>query len=266
MGKHFKKQEKETKKNIITILMLIAFSTLLVISSVEIIKWYKSNKENEKIQEEISEAITIKENEDGDKKSEQDNSKYNVDFNKLKQQNEDTVGWLKVEGTDVEYVVVQSTNNKYYLDRNFEQKFNSAGWIYADYRNKLDGKDKNIVIYGHNRRDGSMFGTLKNILKKDWYSKEENRKVTFITEKEEAIYEVFSVYKIEVEDYYIKTSFKNKEFSEFIKKIKQRSVKDFDVKVTEKDSILTLSTCANDNKYRVVLHAKKIKWLFLIFF
>lgn len=255
MGKHLKKKEKKNKKNIITILMLVVFSILLIISSVEIIKWYNNNKENQKIQEEISEAITINEEEE----AEENTSKYNVNFEKLKQQNQDTVGWLKVEGTDVEYVVVQSTNNKYYLDRNFEQKFNSAGWIYADYKNKLDGTDKNIVIYGHNRRDGSMFGSLKNILKEDWYSKEEKRKVLFITENEEAIYEVFSVYKIEVEDYYIKTGFKNKEFLKFIKTIKGRSINDFDVKVTEDDSILTLSTCANDNKYRIVLHAKKIK-------
>lgn len=258
MGKHFKEKCKISRNNIRTTLMLIIFSILLIISSIEIIKWYKNNKENEKIQEEISNAITIREIEKDDEQ-EENVSKYKIDFEKLKQKNKDTVGWLKVEGTDVEYVVVQSTNNKYYLDRNFEQKFNSAGWIYADYKNKLDGTDKNLVIYGHNRRDGSMFGTLKNILKKDWYSKKENRKVTFITEKSEAIYEVFSVYKIEVEDYYITTSFKNKEFSKFIKTIKERSINDFDVKVTEDDSILTLSTCANDNKYRIVLHAKKIK-------
>ena len=256
MGKHFKEKSKILKKKIITTLMLIIFSILLVISSIEIIKWYQNNKENKNIQEEIAETITIEENEV--EEIEENKSNYNVDFEKLKQKNDDTVGWLKVEGTEIEYVVVQSTNNKYYLDRNFEQKFNSAGWIYADYKNKLDGTDKNIVIYGHNRRDGSMFGTLKNILKKDWYSKEENRKVTFITEKEEAIYEVFSVYKIKVEDYYITTNFKNKEFSEFIKTIKERSIKDFNLKVTEKDSILTLSTCDNDNKYRIVLHAKKV--------
>jgi hypothetical protein len=77
-------------------------------------------------------------------------------------------------------------------------------------------------------------------------------------ENEEAIYEVFSVYKIEVEDYYITTNFKDTEFSKFIKTIKERSINDFNVKVTEKDSVLTLSTCDNDNKYRIVLHAKKV--------
>lgn len=250
--KHLEDKGKNNKKNIITILMLIFFSTLLVMSSVEIIKWYNNNKENEKIQKEISQAIVV------DEEKENNTSKYNVDFKKLKEKNEDIVGWLKVKGTNVEYVVVQSTNNKYYLDRNLEQKFNSAGWIFADYRNKLDGTDKNTIVYGHNRRDRSMFGSLKNILKKDWYSKEDNRKVIFITEKEEAIYEVFSIYQIEAEDYYITTNFKKDEFSKFIEKIKGRSITDFNVKVTKNDSILTLSTCANDNKYRVVLHAKKV--------
>jgi len=258
MGKHFKEKSKNLKSNIITILMLILFSILLGISSIEIIKWYKNNRENKNIKEEISQAITIEEIEE-DEEQKDNISRYKVDFEGLKQRNKDTVGWLKVEGTKVEYVVVQSTNNKYYLDRNFKKEFNSAGWIYADYKNKLDGTDKNIVIYGHNRRDGSMFGSLKNILKKDWYSKKENRKVTFITEKEEAIYEVFSIYRIEVEDYYITTDFRDKEFLNFINTIKERSIKDFNVKVTEKDSILTLSTCDNDNKYRIVLHARKIK-------
>jgi len=202
----------------------------------------------------VSESITIDEN-----KQEDNTTKYSVDFEKLKKQNEDTVGWLKVEGTKAEYVVVKSDDKDYYLNHNFEKKYNEAGWIFADYRNKVDGTDKNIVIYGHNRRDGSMFGTLKNILKEDWYSNEENRKVTFITEDENSTYEVFSVYQIENEEYYITTEFKEDEFKEFIKTIEGRSITDFNTKVTEEDSILTLSTCADNNKYRVVLHARKIK-------
>ena len=129
-----------------------------------------------------------------------------------------------------------------------------------DYKNKLDLTDKNIVIYGHNRKDGSMFGIMKNILKEEWYSYSENHTIQFITEKGEEKYQVFSVYKIEKEDYYIKTNFStDKEFKDFIKTIKSRSIKDFNTELTENEQILTLSTCANDNKYRVVLHAKKIK-------
>ena len=69
---------------------------------------------------------------------------------------------------------------------------------------------------------------------------------------------MFSVYKIENEDYYIDTEFKKNEFEKFVKTLKNRSIKDFDIEVTEDDRILTLSTCADNNKYRVVLHAKII--------
>ena len=105
----------------------------------------------------------------------------------------------------------------------------------------------------------TMFGTLKNILDSDWQENEYNRKITFITEKESAIYDVFSVYQIEAEDYYITTFFKNNEdFLKFANTLKSRSKYKFDVDIKENDSILTLSTCANNNKYRIVLHAKKI--------
>ncbi len=243
MGKY---EKKKSRKNVIINLLSIIFLILLLISSIEIIKWYKENRKNQKVQEKISEAIIINEEE------------TLIDFNKLKEINKDTVGWIKVNGTDIEYAVVKKNNNSYYLDHNFENEYNKAGWIFADYKNKLDGTDKNIVIYGHNRRDGSMFSSLKNILKEEWYSKEENRKITFITEKENSVYEVFSIYEIEAEDYYITTNFADGEILSYIQTVKKRSIKDFDVEVSKEDNILTLSTCGNDNDYRVVLHAKKI--------
>ena len=119
--------------------------------------------------------------------------------------------------------------------------------------------DKNIVIYGHNRRDGTMFGSLQNVLKEEWYNNKENQYITFEKENETEIYQVFSVYQIEVEDYYIKTSFDTEgKFEEFINTIKSRSINNFETDVKTDDNILTLSTCANNNKYRVVLHAKKV--------
>lgn len=243
MAKHLK---KKLRKNVITNILLIIFVILLLISSIEITKWYKENKQNQEIQEKIAEAIIVGE------------ENTSIDFNKLKEINKDTIGWLKVNETDIEYAVVKTDNNNYYLDHNFENEYNKAGWIFADYKNKLDGTDKNIVIYGHNRRDGSMFASLKNILKEEWYSNQENRKITFITEKEESIYEVFSIYQIEAEDYYITTDFKNGEFLKYIETVKNRSIKDFNIEVSKEDNILTLSTCGNDNVYRVVLHAKKL--------
>ena len=212
-----------------------------------------NNQNNKKISDEIAEFVTV------DETKEDDEEKYVVDFEKLKEKNSDIVAWLKVKGTNIETTVVKSTNNDYYLTHNFNKEYNSAGWIFADYKNKVDGTDKNIVIYGHNMRDDSMFGSLKNILNSDWYDNEENTNITLYTENEKCIYKVFSIYKIESEDYYITTEFENdKKFEQFVNTIKKRSIKEFDIDVSESDNILTLSTCANNNKYRVVLHAKKI--------
>lgn len=105
-----------------------------------------------------------------------------------------------------------------------------------------------------------MFGTLKDILNKDWYENEENHKVVLVTESGTYYYQVFSTYSIKPEDYYINTEFKdNDEFSEFIKTIKSRSVYDYGVEVTKDDKILTLSSCIGDGSKRVALHGKLIK-------
>ena len=156
--------------------------------------------------------------------------------------------------------VVQTDNNDYYLKYSFDRTYNLSGWAFVDYRDKLDGTDKNIVIYGHNRRDNIMFSPLISILEPSWYNNDSNRFLTFITEQgEQNIYEVCSIYQIEVEDYYTQTSFANeKEYQKFLNTIKSRSIKNYDINLDTNDQILTLSTCGNNSKYRVILHAKKI--------
>ena len=249
-AKHYNKK----KTNIISIILLFIFIILLFYSGTKIVIWYMNNQNNKKISDEIAEFVTV------DETKEDDEEKYVVDFEKLKEKNSDIVAWLKVKGTNIETTVVKSTNNDYYLTHNFNKEYNSAGWIFADYKNKVDGTDKNLVIYGHNMRDNSMFGSLKWVINEDWYNNEDNKYITLVTENETQIYEVFSVYQIEEEDYYIQTNFNTeKEFSTFLETIKKRSKKDFNVDVNKEDNILTLSTCANNNKYRVVLHAKKIR-------
>ena len=220
-----RKKNKKYKKATLNLILYIILLSILIYSGIKIFKWYKDKTNNNKIAEQIKSTVIVEE-ENGD-----------------------------------EYPVVKGTNNSFYLNHCFDKSNNSAGWIFADYRNKFDNTDKNIVIYGHNIRDGSMFGSMLNILNAKWYENEENTNITLYTENEKCMYKVFSIYKIENEDYYIKTEFKNdNEFEDFIKTLKKRSIKDFNVDVSKDDNILTLSTCANNNKYRVVLHAKKVKY------
>lgn len=241
------------KENIImgfkAIIYLILF-VILIYSGTKIYNWHKENVQNNSMAENINKIAVTKNDSE---------NKYDVDFNLLKNQNSDTVAWIKVNGTNIEYPIVKAENNEFYLNHSFDKTENSAGWIFADYRNKFDGTDKNIVIYGHNRKDKSMFGSLKNILNPDWYNNSENSEIIFISEDGNCIYKVFSVYKIETESYYIKTNFENNnEFEKFLETIKKRSIKNFETDVSQTDSILTLSTCANNDSCRVVLHAKKL--------
>ncbi|MBO4815993.1 MAG: class B sortase [Clostridia bacterium] len=258
IGRRFKERERNkekhaTKSSIIKRTVFIRFIQLILIicmmwSLIYIIKWLKENRKSNQIKSNIDKSVTMDEN-----------NKYTVDFDALINLNKDVVAWLKVNNTNIEYPVVQADNNDYYLYHSFDRTENGAGWIFLDYRNKIEGKDKNIVIYGHNRKDGSMFGTLNKVLQKEWYQNKDNQTIKLITKNGEMNYQIFSVYQIENEEYYIKTSFNNNlEFKDFLEKIKSRSIYNFETETDENSQILTLSTCGASNKYRVVVHAKKI--------
>lgn len=239
------------KGKIFIFIIQIILIAVIIFSGIKIIEWIKSNKKNKDIMSEIKENVVINNEMDSN------NEEYKIDFAKLKQKNSDAIAWIKVNGTDIDFPVVKGTDNSYYLTHNFDKEKNKAGWIFADYRNKFDGTDKNIIIYGHNMKNGSMFASLKDVIKEEWYNNENNKYIALITENENCKYQVFSVYQIETEEYYLQTNISN--FKEFVEKIKGRSKKDFNVDIKETDSILTLSTCADNTKYRVVLHAVKIK-------
>lgn len=104
-----------------------------------------------------------------------------------------------------------------------------------------------------------MFATLKNVLKENWYSNNDNLIIDLYTPETLIQYKVFSVYEIKAESYYAMTSFaSDKIYLEFLNNIKSRSIHNFNVDLSSNDQILTLSTCSNNTAYRIVLHAKKI--------
>jgi len=182
-----------------------------------------------------------------------------VDFTELRKINNETAGWVQLGGTNINYPFVQTSNNDFYLKHSFDKSYNTAGWIFQDFRNKNDGTDKNLILYAHGRNDGSMFGTLRTILTNGWMAHPENYYVRTVNDNESALWQVFSVYRVPTTTDYIQTTFVNdKQFERFLKIISERSAKDFGATVTTDDKILTLSTCWNSNE-RVVLHAKLIK-------
>lgn len=190
------------------------------------------------------------------------NSKYNFEkvFSKLKKINNETVGFLTVKGTNINYPVVQHNDNSYYLTKDFYKKKSSMGWIYMDYRNDSVNLSSNNIIYGHSMLNGTMFGTLRNVLTSNFRKNSENMIISYDTPNHEYKFKIFAGYRVNYTTDYLKTDFENKkEFDSFIKLIRGRSTFKTKDKVLYGDKIITLSTCAGNGEKRLVVHAVLIK-------
>ena len=171
--------------------------------------------------------------------------------------NEDYLGWLAVEGAGVEYPVVQSSDNDFYLTHNFYQEYDLAGAIFMDYRNSREKLDTHTIIYGHNLKDKSMFGRLSDILTDDF---SEGNVITFDFNNETYEGEIFSAYVTRDVDW-MDIDFDTPEaYGQFLDQMMSKSARDFTIEVNEEDQIITLATCTSRvTDERVVIHAKLSK-------
>lgn len=251
--------------------VLVVSALVFTISSYKLAIWQNENNKIKKISGSISNIADVTEVKESDNPSDnnvevvsddyfkyKDVSMLDVNFNELLKQNNDTKGWIKVEGTNVNYPFVQSSDNEYYLKHSYDNTYNKKGWVFLDYRNNMDNLDKNTILYAHGLMNNAMFGSLRRTVKQDWAKNKNNRVIKVSTPSSMLLFEVFSSYTIEPESYYITSEFSsNEEFSTFIDTIKSRSFYDYNTPVSTDDKILTLSSCYDDKK-RMVLHAKLI--------
>lgn len=270
-----KKRKYKKKRTIINTIITILIIIFLASSYNIIIHILDTKKINNQLSL-IEENVNIKKVNDSDnieiidsKEDMSNNNPYwdyikmdliDVDIKELKKINKHTKGWIKVNGTNINYPFVQAYTNEHYLYHSFDGSRNLAGWIFLDYRNNLANlNDKNTILYGHGRMDSTMFGSLKDILTNGWLDNKENYIITMSTEYENTLWQVFSVYHIPITSDYLQISFKNdQEFIKFGKMLLERSAYDFNTSISQDDRILTLSSCYNKNE-RAVLHAKLIK-------
>ena len=272
-------QNKRRKKKLrfrkwVIVVFLLFFLGIFTFSAYKIYAWYSDNKKVDNLSDDVLKNTKVKEKKDNDNTENVnppedvsndywDYIKMNlleVDFNELLKKNPDTVGWIQVKGTNINYPIVQTTDNSYYLTHAFDGSKNEAGWVFMDYRNDPVNFNQNTILYAHSRLTGSMFGSLKNILESSWYTNKENHIIRLSTPTENTMWQVFSVYTIPKESYYITPSFNSDEaYGEFLNTMKSRSEVDFSAEVNTNDKILTLSTCKDNFGNRVVMHAKLIK-------
>ncbi|MDZ4992041.1 class B sortase [Clostridium perfringens] len=203
-------------------------------------------------------AISIKEYNDSKKiYQEIRDKKENIDLYSI---NSDYIGWINIENTTIDYPIVKGDNNQFYLTRDFNKQYLKTGSIFMDYRNE-GFKDRNVVIYGHNMKDKSMFGSLDKF--KDLNYLRKNKYISITTKDEKKfIYEIFGVYVTSEDDTEcISINFnKEEDFCKYIDRILNKSIYNLNVDIKSTDKILTLATCSYEfSNARLVIHAKLIK-------
>ncbi|OIJ14894.1 SrtB family sortase [Anaerobacillus arseniciselenatis] len=179
-------------------------------------------------------------------------------FHPLLEKNEDTVGWIRIDNTVVDYPVVQGNDNEFYLNYTFNKEKNKSGALFMDFRNSIDFLDQNTIIYGHNMMDGSMFGELKKYRNESFF--EEINVITFDSLYEEMEWEIFAVFLSDTSFNYIRPNFPDENaFQQFIQTVEEKVLYSTELEITNDDHILTLSTCASDfDDARLVVMAKRV--------
>jgi len=261
--------------NFIATLIIIFSVITFVISINEIFSWKNDADKVNDLTNEINEVVSIVTTNDSDTteiiEPDVEIDEFNpyfdyikmnlieVDFNELKDINNDTKGWIQVNGTNINYPFVQSKDNEYYLNHAIDKSYNEAGWVFMDYRNSIKSMDKNTILYAHGRFDNTMFGSLLNIFNNGWLNDSDNFVIKMSSEYENTLWQIFSAYIIPTTNDYLQVDFiDDTEFLNFLKMLTKRSDYNFNTSVSGSDKILTLSTCFNNND-KLVLHAKLIK-------
>lgn len=183
-----------------------------------------------------------------------------VDFDKLKSVNEDVVGWIYVDALpDISYPIVKGKDNQTYLHQTYEKNYNFAGTIFVDYENSGDFSDCNTLVYGHNMKNGSMFGHLKKFREDDRLYKQD-KYFWILTPERNYRYEIISAYTTGVNsDTYTLFKGPGEEFEKYLETIKGYSeIQTDDTDLTIKDRIVTLSTCTGNESTRFVVQGKRV--------
>ena len=181
----------------------------------------------------------------------------NINFEELKQQYPDVVGWLQMDDLGISYPIVQTADNDYYLHYDATGAPSIDGAIFLDYRNNSFSDDLHSLVYGHNMLDGSMFGTLQKYTDEQFYK---NGKGTFsiYTPTGAYQYEIFAVQVVDADSEAYTVGYKTAGvYDAFVRGLKEGSMYDTGVELGSLDHVVTLSTCTDTD--RLIVSGKRIQ-------
>lgn len=255
-NKHLKNSKK------IKILLLIVLTTIVVLGVTYMSYYLYNNYKTRKDNTEILGNVKINETDITGTKTER-----MLQLEELQKENEEIIGWLEIEGTNINYPVLQASDNDYYLTHNYKKEKSSTGSIFLDKDFDLINGSSNYLIYGHRSKSGLMFEDLMKYAKEDFYK--EHTKVKFTTNKDDSLYEILAVFYSRVyykseknvfRYYYFVNANNEQEYNDFVNNAKKVSLYDTGVTANYGEQLLTLSTCEysqEDGRFAIV--CKKVE-------
>ena len=284
------RERTKAKRRGIYVIIYLLLSVLIVLSIIYIVNFFslkQEAKEQSKLlstiniyekegtkqvvqntSEEVQENVEPESKENGETISIENTEKLNEETERMLQvkelqaQNADIVGWLEIENTNINYPVLQGTNNRYYMTHNYKKENSKNGSIFLDANYNWNIPSNNLLIYGHNLGNGMMFQELLKYEKESFY--QEHPAIRFTTAEEDAEYEIISVFKSRVyykseknvfRYYYFINSKSEEEYNQFVKNAKNASLYPIDATANYGDQLITLSTCSyyvEDGRFAVV--------------
>jgi len=234
---------------IIRAILLTGLITVIVISGYNLLKIYNTYKAEGKMHNEVKQykpgaPEDIHTDNTG---SEEQETLLNQSILDLQEKYKDAVGWITIPGTGIDYPFVQSADNSFYLRKDINGKYATAGTVFMDFRNNKDFTDFNTILYGHHMKNGTMFASLKQFNNKTFLDANKNGTV-FLADKTYSI-EFFAYMIVRTDDevvYGIPAD--NGEKLHYIDHIKETAVHFRDIGITPADRIITLSTCSYEFK------------------
>ncbi len=258
-----KRKSKHSKqKNILKKICLIVLVLVFIIGVIYIGCYLYNRNKEKKENTDILENVEIDNTQITPQKTEK-----MLKLEELQKENNEIIGWLEIEDTNINYPILQTTDNDFYLTHNYKKEKASSGSLFLDKDFNFENGSSNYLIYGHRNKQGLMFEDLLKYAKEDFYK--EHKTIKFTTNKEDAIYEILAVfysrvyYKSEKDVfryYYFVNANNEAEYNEFINEAKKASIYDTGITAEYGDQLLTLSTCEysqEDGRFAIV--AKKIK-------
>ena len=255
-GKRIKKKQKSKFKIAVLVILIIIFVIGIGYIGYYIYNKYKS--QNEPVLSEIKVD---------DKQITETKTERILQLEELKKQNNDIIGWIQIEDTPINYAVMQCEDNSFYMTHNYKKEYSAEGSIFLDKDYNWELPSSNLLLYGHNNKNKSMFAELLNYKEESYYK--EHPPIRFTTLTEDKTYEILAVFKSRVyyksekdvfRYYYFINAENEQEYNNYINESKKSSLYDTGKTATYGDQLLTLSTCEySQEDGRFVVVAKKLQ-------